>query len=109
MKNTIEIFSIAGDFAHNKDKASNLRKTTIIPLLKDQGEVVIDFQNVDLTTQSFIHALISEPIRLFGVEVLDRIVFKNCNETVRTLIEIVVDYMQVEDTCVPQKQELFPQ
>ena len=56
--------------------------------------VTLDFENVDSTTQSFIHALISDLIRHYSIDVLERIYFKNCNEMVKKLIEIVVDYMQ---------------
>ncbi|PIN84686.1 MAG: hypothetical protein COV47_06285 [Candidatus Diapherotrites archaeon CG11_big_fil_rev_8_21_14_0_20_37_9] len=41
-----------------------------------------------------IHALISDAIRKHGSEVLDRIYFKNCNETIKKIIQIVADYMQ---------------
>jgi hypothetical protein len=102
----ISIFEVAGEFAHNKDKASELRKRVIIPGLQNDSAILIDFQNVDLSTQSFIHALISEPIHIFGIDVLERIAFKNCNETIRTLIEIVVDYLQDEECCVPQELDI---
>lgn len=90
---TIDIFSYAGKFAENKDVARDLREKQLIPFLKNE-EVTIDFRNVDATTQSFIHALISDAIRNYGIGVLDRINFKNCNNKVQTIIEIVVDYMQ---------------
>ena len=54
----------------------------------------IDFTKVDDATQSFIHALLSELIRDTHGEALDLIYFKNCNSTVKKIINIVVDYMQ---------------
>jgi hypothetical protein len=91
---TIKIFPLVGGFAENKDIARDVRQTQINPFLKDNEDVVLDFENVESTTQSFIHALISEVIREYGIEVLDRISFKNCTETVQKIIGIVVDYMQ---------------
>lgn len=91
---TIVIFDKAGVFAENKDVARDIRKQEIIPALDQNEEVVLDFQGVNDATQSFIHALISETFRKYGVEVLDRLAFKSCNETVRQIINIVVDYMQ---------------
>jgi hypothetical protein len=38
--------------------------------------------------------MISDVIRKFGPESLDKIAFKNCNENVRKIISIVVEYMQ---------------
>jgi hypothetical protein len=90
----IKIIDFVGSFAENKDVAQSLRKEQIVPALKKGEEITLDFAGVDATTQSFIHALISDVIRIFGSEILDKISFKNCNETVKKIIEIVIDYMQ---------------
>lgn len=90
----IRIFDNAGSFAENKDVAREIRLTHLIPALKNEDDVVLDYSNVDDTTQSFTHALVSDAIRIFGNDVLDRITFKNCTESVRNIINIVVKYMQ---------------
>ena len=66
MKKTIKLVKTIGDFAENKDAARILRAEQIIPSLKKGDDVILDFKNVNGATQSFIHALISEPIRVFG-------------------------------------------
>lgn len=90
----IDIRAKAGGFAENKDVAGDIRLTEILPALEKGEEVVLDFTGVGAATQSFIHALISDVIRKHGAGVLDRIVFKSCDETVRKIVAIVVDYMQ---------------
>ena len=90
----IDLAQIAGSFAENKDAAQKIRREQIIPALKKKDQVVLDFTHVRSTTQSFIHALISEAIREVGSDVLDKIYFKNCNENVQEIINIVVEYMQ---------------
>ncbi|NNN05331.1 MAG: STAS-like domain-containing protein [Elusimicrobia bacterium] len=90
----IEIKARAGAFAENKDIARDLRLREIIPALEKKESVELNFSGVDATTQSFIHALISDLLRKYGAEVLDLIEFKSCNDTVRKIITIVVDYMQ---------------
>lgn len=90
----IIIFDRAGAFAENKDIAKEIRTKEIIPALDNHEEIIIDFDRVDAATQSFIHALISGAIRKLGDEALDKISFKSCNETVKKIINIVVDYMQ---------------
>lgn len=90
----IIIFERAGAFAENKDIARDIRLQEIIPALDQKEEVVLDFEKVDAVTQSFIHALISDVLRNYGNDVLDRVAFKSCNETVKKIINIVVDYMQ---------------
>lgn len=94
---TIKLLLWAGSFAENKDKAREIRLKEIIPALKKNEDVVLDFLGVEGATQSFIHALISDLIRTYGAEVLDKISFKDCNETIKKIIGIVVDYMQEGD------------
>lgn len=84
----------AGAFAENKDVARDIRLRDLMPALEGNQDVVLDFEGVDAVTQSFIHALISDALRKFGSDALDRIAFKSCNETVKKIIGIVADYMQ---------------
>jgi len=91
---TISIFDRAGAFAENKDIARDIRVNEILPALDAGEEVVLDFEKVEAATQSFVHALISDVIRKFGSDALDRLSFKACSPVVKKLIGIVVDYMQ---------------
>ena len=93
----IKMIKIVDSFAENKDIAREIRLTKIIPALEMNEEIVLDFEKIEGITQSFIHALISDVMRKYGVDVLDRIVFKNCNENVKKIISIVVEYMQEID------------
>jgi len=93
----IKLFKIVGEFAENKDFARDVRLQKIIPELNNGGEVILDFEGVSGATQSFIHALISDLLRNYGSEVLGKISFKNCNEIVQKIINIVVEYMQESD------------
>lgn len=90
----IAVFDKAGAFAENKDVARDIRIQEIMPALERNEEVLLDFQRVDAATQSFIHALISDALRKYGGDVLERIAFKSCSDTVKKIINIVVDYMQ---------------
>ena len=90
----INLYKEVGTFAENKDKARDIRTKQILPALENNESVILDFQDVDLTTQSFIHALISDVIRTKGIGILDKLYFRNCNEIIKTIIGIVVDYLQ---------------
>jgi hypothetical protein len=79
-------------FAENKDEARRLRQTVILPALKTGEPVTIDFTGVETTTQSFVHALISEAIRRHGEEAIPRITFRGCTGAVQQLITTVVEY-----------------
>ncbi len=93
---TLKLLNYVGAFAENKDIAQKLRREIILPRLSEDYEVILDFGGVGNTTQSFIHALISEAIRRHGIDVLDRLLFKECNDKVKSIVSIVTDYMQYE-------------
>ena len=94
MKKIIKIQKIAGDFAENKDMAKKLRIEEIMPALSKGEEVILDFNGVDGATQSFIHALISDPIRELKDIAFDNLAYKNANDNIREIISIVYRYMQ---------------
>jgi len=98
---TVRVVLIVGKFAEDKDKAKNIRKNILWPRIKKGVETVLDFKNVEDVTQSFVHSLLSELIRDTEGQALDLIYFKNCNQTVKQIINIVVDYMQ-ESTAPTQ-------
>lgn len=89
---TVKIFDEAGDFAEDKDTAAEIRESLIRKGIAGRGKVRLDFEGVTLTTQSFIHALISDVLRSEGEDVLKKIEFKNCDDGVRGIIETVVQY-----------------
>jgi len=98
---TIKILNYSGVFAENKDTARKIRLDFIFPAIGKGSNVVLDFSGVDSSTQSFIHALISELIRKNGADILDTVAFKNCNETIKGIISIVVEYMQHKEKPLP--------
>jgi hypothetical protein len=100
---TINVAEETSDFAENKDIARKLRIDTLEPAIENKEKVVIDFNGVLSATQSFIHALISEVIRKWGIDSLDQIMFKNCNEQIKTIVNIVVDYVQDGIFSEPQE------
>lgn len=91
---TISILEKAGAFAENKDVARALRLGEILPALEKGEEIVIDFAGVGAATQAFVHVLISDALRTYGDAALDRMAFKSCDEDVKKIINIVVQYMQ---------------
>ncbi|OGR85262.1 MAG: hypothetical protein A3J74_06150 [Elusimicrobia bacterium RIFCSPHIGHO2_02_FULL_57_9] len=90
----IGIRARAGAFAENKDVARDLRLKEIVPALERKEDIILDFEGVEAATQSFVHALISDSLRKYGNGALDRMEFRSCNDTVKKIINIVVDYMQ---------------
>lgn len=94
---TINLLPLVGSFAENKDIAREIRINKIIPAIENKEKVVLNFAGINSTTQSFIHALISDLIRKYDSEIFDVVLFKNCTETVQKIITIVADYMRERD------------
>jgi uncharacterized protein DUF4325 len=92
MSAIIEIPSGAAGFAEDKEQARQLRISRILPALEKNEKVVLDFKSVRNATQSYIHALIGQALRRFGESALDLVDFKNCSPSIRSVIELVVDY-----------------
>lgn len=89
----IALALFVGTFAEDKDAAASLRREQILPTLASGQALELDFNTITLTTQSFIHALISEALRQHGEVVLGQIKFKDCAPAVRDIIETVVQYV----------------
>lgn len=94
---TISLLPLVGTFAENKDIARDIRQQHILPSLEKGGSVVLDFEGISSATQSFIHALVSDLIRKYDIDIFDMILFKNCSETIQEVINIVADYMLESD------------
>ena len=90
----IKISDCAGEFAENKDIAKDLRISKIMPALLNNKTVELDFYGVSGTTQSFVHALISDPIRQFGDVALENLEYKHCSAVVKEVVKTVYAYMQ---------------
>jgi anti-anti-sigma regulatory factor len=97
----IKIAKYSGSFGGDKDAAAKIRDDLLRPALRgSEDEVVLDFSGVDFLTQSFAHALLSAIVRKHPKS-LERIRFDNCTDSVREIIEIVVQYSQEDLGAVP--------
>ena len=91
----MKVSNTAGDFAGDKDVAAHIRDSYIRPMLSQGKIAILDFDGVSLATQSFIHALLALVVRE-DPESLQNIRFVKCNDSIQSLIEIVVEYAQDE-------------
>lgn len=88
-----EIKDICGSFAENKDIARDIRENIKNDgHMEKNGTIIFDFSGVDSTTQSFIHALLSEFFQSYGEASLEKFEFKKCSKPVKSLITTVINY-----------------
>lgn len=92
MTTTISLTASSSGFAEDKEAAKELRVTRILPALEKGDSVILDFGRVAYATQSYIHALIGEPLRKHQQKALEHLEFKNCSPQLKSLVELVVDY-----------------
>ena len=78
----------AGRLAGVRSAAAPARERAEEFLARGQ-EVVFDFSGVEVT-QSFVDELVGYLILRDGPDLLDRIVFKNCSDDTRAIVEFVV-------------------
>ncbi len=89
---TIQVYDFAGPFAEDKDIAKAIREDYLLPAIATKESVTLDFDQVQSSTQSFVHALISKSLLDGGEGVLDIVTFANCSDKVRELIVMVTNY-----------------
>lgn len=92
MTYTITLLPYFGSFASNKDIARDLREQKILPRLAQNESIILDFGGIEGATQSLIHALLSEVLKIHGQRALDLIEFKSVRPLIKTLISLVIDY-----------------
>jgi len=91
-QSAIRIFDLAGEFAEDKDVARSIRTDRILPALGAGKKITLDFSRVAVATQSFVHALISEALRLHRERALQLLEFKSCKPAVKSVVLTVVEY-----------------
>lgn len=89
---TVKIDTGTKGFAEDKDVAKQLRRQIIMPALAEDKKVILDFSSVTSSTQSFVHALVGEPLQKMGEDVLAKIEFRSCAPQIKSLVRLVVDY-----------------
>lgn len=91
---TIRIAAYVGRFAGDPDVAHELRNNVLAPAMRAGEPVIVDFAGVELSTESFIHVLVSDLIHSTDFHALGLIDFRHCSQSVRERLETVVEASQ---------------
>ncbi len=92
----IKINDYCEQFAKDKDFIKTLREEKIQPYFNTQLSplIVLDFENVDTSDQSFqtfIHNLLSGLFQDYGDMAFEYLDYQNCNDKIKGLITIIID------------------
>lgn len=87
----LHIYNYFGRYADNKEDAIRHRDSYIMSAVEDGKTLLIDFQDVESSTHSFLNALLASPIRRMGIRAYKRIRIVNATKDIRETIDYVLD------------------
>lgn len=87
----LHVYNYFGRYADNKEDAIKHRDKYIFPSIEEGKALLIDFQDVESSTHSFLNALLASPIRRMGIRAYKRIRIVNATKDIRETIDYVLD------------------
>lgn len=78
-----------GAFFADSRHALDLRREVERRMLDGETRIDLDFSGVRNTTQSWMNAFVGNLVLVYGREFARRVVFKGCNDTLKSLIRYV--------------------
>uniref|UniRef100_UPI004056E1F9 STAS-like domain-containing protein n=1 Tax=Candidatus Electrothrix sp. TaxID=2170559 RepID=UPI004056E1F9 len=103
MKDVIYIEKHFGKLCANGDKALVFLTEEVLPSVHQGKKLAFDFAGVRNMNSSFSNALFANLIIQEGVEVLDKVTFRNCNSNIEALVDAALNFgysnMSVAETC----------
>lgn len=87
----LHVYNYFGRYADNKESAIKHRDKYLMPALEEGKTFLIDFQDVESSTHSFLNALLASPIRRMGIRSYKRIRVINATKDIRETIDYVLD------------------
>ncbi len=100
MEERIVIYDIVRSNLVGSRYYAEIIRETIYQHIQMGKKIVLDFENIDLITQSFADELIGILVRAFGVDfVKANISVINANKTIRKILNVVVSYSRQLQTA----------
>lgn len=87
----VSIFNYFGSYAENKDMAKTIRDEKIIPEIKNNKKIILDFDNVKQAPHSFLNALLATSISELGMQSYKRIKYINETREIKGTLEYIFD------------------
>lgn len=91
-----------GPIKENVNAAARLREEIILPAVKNGEMLVLDFGGARFVTQSFVHALLHDALKVPGS--LVRLSFINCSNSSEEAVRTVAAYAASYDICVNRRR-----
>jgi hypothetical protein len=102
----LNVYNFFGKNADDKQAAITYRNRHLLPAIDDGKYVVLDFENVETSTHSFLNALLASPVRRMGMNAYKRIKVTRAKGDIRETIDYVLDDNTSPDGADPTKYEI---
>jgi len=87
----LHIKNYFGGYAEDKGEAINYRDKYLVAVAKEGKEIILDFADVVNSPHSFLNALLSIPIKVYGMNAYKKIKIKNAQPNIRETIDFILD------------------
>ena len=87
----LSIDNYFGPNAEDKEMAIRIRDQKLMPAIKKQKKIVVDFEHVKNAPHSFLSALLASPIKVMGLKAYKRIKVINPTMDIRETIDFILD------------------
>ena len=87
----LNIKNYFGGYAEDKGEAINYRDKYLVANAKDDKDLILDFADVVNSPHSFLNALLSIPIKIYGMKAYKKIKVKNAQPNIRETIDFILD------------------
>ena len=90
----LSIYNYFGRFAENKMEAISYKDKYLLPAAESGKTIILDFMDVEMSTHSFLSALLKGPIGAFvaaGLNPYKKIKMRNPNADIRETVEYILE------------------
>lgn len=87
----LSIYNYFGKHANDKSSAIAYRNRYLIEAVDKNKTILLDFENVESSTHSFLNALLASPIRRMGMKAYKKIKVTRSDSDIRETIDYILD------------------
>jgi hypothetical protein len=87
----IIVHNYFGQYIENKDLAKQIRDEKLLPVLTENGSLIIDFKDVIFASHTVLNAMLATPIHQLGLTAYKKIKVINTASDIRVMLDFIFD------------------
>jgi hypothetical protein len=80
-----------GQYIENKDLAKQIRDEKLLPVLAENGTLIIDFKSIIFASHTVLNAMLATPINQLGLKAYKKIKIINAASDIRVMLDFIFD------------------